>query len=283
MNTSSPTKPDATLRVAVISSGRSGTSLLSRILHEVLGIDFGPESEHLPRNHDNPDGYFENLAFLEFNDRILAAVGGSVISPPPIDALESLPASQLNALVDEARALLTTYSAHRPYFGWKDPRLSLTLPIWARAQPDLIPVIPFRDPRAVTLSIVDQVNIKEAHAMSMWVDYYQRIFRYTAAMPSLLVSFDALLKTPLRVTQNLAAHLKCPFDLEEANQKLASIIKPKQARHSITQETAATPLLDPRTETLFKYLTERYTLGLPPDHQTLAEIFALPPAGAAHL
>lgn len=275
----SPTK----LRVAIISIGRSGTSLLSQILHNVLGIDFGPESEHIPRNHDNPDGYFENREFLEFNDRILSAVNSSVVNPPPIDILESLPPSQQIAFVDEARSLLAKYSTHRPCFGWKDPRLSLTLPIWRQAQPDLIAIIPFRDPRAVTLSIVDQVNITQAHAMSMWVDYYQRIFRYTAAMTSMLVSFDTLLKNPLHVTQNVAAHLKRPFNLEEANQKLATIIKPKQARHSITQETTAIPLLDPRTEALFKYLTECYAVGLPPNHQTLAEIFALSPAGVARL
>ncbi|MFN6171343.1 MAG: hypothetical protein ACK46J_15150 [Burkholderiales bacterium] len=44
------------LRVVVVSIGRSGTSLFARILDEVLGVEFGDETDHIPRNHNNPDG-----------------------------------------------------------------------------------------------------------------------------------------------------------------------------------------------------------------------------------
>ncbi len=242
-------------RVTVVSIGRSGTSLIARILDEVLGIDFGDEADHIPKNHNNPDGYFENAAFMAFNDRILQAVGGWVLSPPPIDYPATMPTATIDALVNEAATLLDKYAADRPRFGWKDPRLSFTLPIWQAACPNMMPIIAFRKPISVLSSIAAQLNRPIESLSGLWFAYYQRVFAYTDHMPRYVVSFDDLLSDPTPVVMGMARHLGIVVDENTARGQLAQIVKPQQSRHFSAEITSNTlPGLDPQTAGLFDYL-----------------------------
>lgn len=259
--------PDnAQLRVAVVSIGRSGTSLIARILHEVLGVDFGDEADHIPRNHNNPDGYFENAEFLAFNDRILQAAGGWVLSPPPLEYPARLAPTTREKLVAEAAALLEKYASSKTAFGWKDPRLSFTLPIWRAACPALVPVIAFRKPVSVLSSIAAQLERPVDSLAGLWFAYYQRVFAYTDGMPCHVVSFDDLLTEPLPVVLGLARHLGIAVDATQVQNQLAQIIKPQQSRHSSATILPNSPsTLDLATLALFDYLRTATANGGQPE------------------
>ncbi len=261
------------LRVAVVSIGRSGTSLIARILHEVLGVDFGDEAQHIPRNHNNPDGYFENAEFLPFNDRILQAAGGAVLSPPPIDYPATLDPATRDALTTEAVTLLAKYANGKPAFGWKDPRMSFTLPIWRAACPSVIPVIAFRKPVSVLSSIAAQLERPIDSLANLWLAYYQRVFAYTDGMPRYVVSFDDLLADPAPVVLGIARHLRIPVDGERVRAQLAQIVKPRQSRHSSAEITSnAAQLLDLQTNALFDYLRTSVADGGQPDRAMLQKL-----------
>ena len=260
------------LRVAVVSIGRSGTSVISRILHELLAIDFGEEADHIPRNHNNPDGYFENRELLELNERILAIVDGAVLKPPAMDAFLTLDAATKNGLIEAARERLHFYAADKPRFGWKDPRLSLTFPIWNAAVPNVTAIIAFRDPRAVMRSIADQLEVPAETLAGLWLEYYRRIFRHTADCPRVVVSFDQLLDNPLSVVKTIAGHLGIAADdaIETWERQLAGIVKPKQARHRTVAGVSDNKLpLDAETEALYFYLRDIVKQGLQPDYAHL--------------
>ena len=261
------------LRVAVVSIGRSGTSLIARILDEVLGVDFGDEADHIPRNHNNPDGYFENAEFLAFNDRVLQAAGGWVLSPPPLDYMQKMAASTRDALVSEATGLLNKYAENKPTFGWKDPRLSFTLPIWQAACPTLTPVIAFRKPISVLSSIAAQLERPIESLADLWFAYYQSVFAYTDGMLRYMVSFDDLLCEPLPVVLGLARHLGIAVDTTQVQNQLAQIIKPKQSRYTsatIAPNSAFT--LDVNTLELFDYLRTSTANGGQPDMRHLKNL-----------
>ena len=267
MTTQTNTPP---LRVAVVSIGRSGTSVISRILHEVLAIDFGEESDHIPRNHNNPDGYFENRALLELNERILAFVDGAVLKPPAMDAFLTLDAATKNGLIETVRERLHFYAADKPRFGWKDPRLSLTFPIWKAAIPNVTAIIVVRDPRAVMRSIADQLEVPAETLAGLWLEYYRRIFRDTADCPRVVVSFDQLLENPLGVVKTIADHLGIANDIETWERQLAGIVKPKQAKHRVVAGVSENNLpLDAETEALYFYLRDIVNQGLQPDYAHL--------------
>jgi hypothetical protein len=65
---------------------RSGTSLAMQVLTR-LGLEIGPEDSLVPTiAEDNPDGYFEQQAFVALDDELLAALGGHVSDPGPAPA-----------------------------------------------------------------------------------------------------------------------------------------------------------------------------------------------------
>jgi hypothetical protein len=270
--------PNKPLRVTVVSIGRSGTSLFARILHEVLGVDFGDEHDHIPRNHNNPDGYFENAAFLAFNDRVLQAAGGWVLSPPPLDYVSHLPAETRHALVAEARALLVQYSAGKAAFGWKDPRLSFTLPIWREAtQPasEIVPIIALRKPLSVLSSIAAQLDRPIDSLAGLWFQYYQHVFLHTAGLRAHVVSFDDLLANPLPVVMGMARHLGVAVTESAVAAQLAKIVKPQQSRYSSAENASnASPVLDINTRTLYEYLRASVQNSGQPDAAKLAALLA---------
>jgi hypothetical protein len=255
-------------RVVVVSIGRSGTSLIARILHEVLGVDFGAESDHIPRNFNNPDGYFENATFLAFNDRVLQAANGWVLSPPPINYIDLLPKATRAELIAEAKSLLDQYAADKPSFGWKDPRLSFTLPIWRAACREITPIIAFRKPISVLSSIAAQLERPVESLTTLWFEYYQRVFAYTANMPCHTVSFDDLLADPTPVVMGMARHLGVTADEFAVRTKLAGIVKPQQSRHSSAENAPnGTSLLDFQTNTLYACLRDSVKNGGQPDRE----------------
>ncbi len=265
--TNTPLQP---LRVTVVSIGRSGTSLIARILDEVLGVDFGDEADHIPKNHNNPDGYFENAAFMAFNDRVLQAAGGWVLSPPPIDYPATMPAATFDALVAEAAMLLGKYAGDRPCFGWKDPRLSFSLPVWQAACPNMLPIITFRKPISVLSSIASQLDRPIESLSGLWFAYYQRVFAYTDHLPRYVVSFDDLLADPAPVVMGMARHLGLAVDENTMRGQLAQIVKPQQSRHSSAEINAnALPVLDPQTTALFDYLRASTRTGGQPEAEQL--------------
>ncbi len=261
-------------RVAVVSIGRSGTSLLSRILHEVLRVDFGDEKDHIPRNHNNPDGYFENRELLECNERILADIGGAVLSPPRMDFLAQLSVAARAQRVSEIREKLSAYSLGKAYFGWKDPRLSLTFPIWRLADPAIVPIIVFRDPEAVYRSIAAQLSTEPEKLGNLWLEYYRRIFAYTADSRRLVVSFRQMVDAPLAMTGAIAAHLGMTSEPELWKKRLEGIVKPSQIHHAPAQGAAPAGFIDEATRELFAYLSETLEQGRQPDQARLMSFFS---------
>jgi hypothetical protein len=268
-----PTNPQ---RVVVVSIGRSGTSLISRILHEVLTVDFGEEADHIPRNHNNPDGYFENAEFLTVDQRILAAVGASVLSPPPIDFASHMDARIRSNFVDGCGRLLEKYAANKPAFGWKDPRLSFTLPIWRAACPDITPIIAFRKPESVLASIAAQLDQPVETLAGLWFAYYRHVLTHTDGLNRLFVSFDQLLAEPVTVVRSMAKHLNRQMSNEEIAARLVGIVKPQQSRHSSAENAAnAASLLDADTEAVYQYLDQNTRDGRQPDPAQLHALLKL--------
>ncbi|MCA3002415.1 MAG: sulfotransferase [Rhodocyclaceae bacterium] len=265
------------LRVVVVSIGRSGTSLFARILDEVLGVEFGDETDHIPRNHNNPDGYFENAEFLAFNDRVLQAAGGWVLDPPALDYAARMDGNQRQELVAEAGHLLNRYAAVKPTFGWKDPRLSFTLPIWRAACPEIVPIIAFRKPYSVLSSIGAQLDRPIESLAGLWFRYYQHVFTHTEGLPRYFASFDQLLTDPASVVRGMAQHLGREIDESVVAKQLAEIVKPQQSRHSSAQNASnRPPIMDLATMDLYEYLSESVEhAGGQPDPQRLRQLLRL--------
>lgn len=281
INSNIPSPPiarlDAKLRLAVVSIGRSGTSLISRILNDVLDVSFGEEADHIPRNHNNPDGYYENAAMLRLNERILTEVGAWVLTPPPVNFVHTVPEARRSLFTAEAHALIEQYGNRHSRFGWKDPRLSFTLPIWRAACPAVIPIIAFRNPSAVLSSIAAQLDRSPSSLTGLWTTYYRHIVLNTADMPRYFVSFDRILQSPTSEIAGLAAHLGISIESARLEKALSVIVRPQQSRHTAWQAEAAHQGVEPAAIDLFEYLNQCAIRGAQPEDKPLRELLGLQP------
>lgn len=165
------TEESSSTTICVTGMHRSGTSMIARLLHD-CGVDFGPEDELQQPVPDNTEGYFENRQFVKLNEDILAHFGGSWLDPPRLPTgWEFSP--QIDSLLERAEALIRQF--RRRAWGWKDPRNSLTLPLWQRLLPQLKIIVCVRNPLGVARSLFVRGDTRDASQFHLWLTYYRQL------------------------------------------------------------------------------------------------------------
>lgn len=116
--------------VMVLGMHRSGTSAMAGLLHK-NGVAMGREKDFYPPPiKENPKGFYENVRFRRINDAILKEYGYRVKSfLPQVPDVHP----QGTALSERVENLILEYDREFPIWGWKDPRTSLTAPVWFSA------------------------------------------------------------------------------------------------------------------------------------------------------
>ena len=154
--------------VVVLSSGRSGTSLLMQILG-ALGMEL---SESLIGPHqDNPDGFFEDAEIVALHKQLSEDLGVRPIYPLPNDWLSS---DAVKPYFGEAKSIVEKNLARSSgIWGFKDPRAASFLPLWLKVFKStwVIPsfVLAVREPGASIHSIVKQLGVSSDLAELIWL------------------------------------------------------------------------------------------------------------------
>jgi hypothetical protein len=174
----------------VLGMHRSGTSALAGAL-TMLGAE-SPKTL-LPAQTDNPKGFFESRLVMEKNDFILqqAHSGWNDWLPLNLD----------NDFIKEARqsliGVLRDEFENEPKIVIKDPRICRIAPLWfsaaAECEYEILPIISYRHPLEVALSLEARDGIKLPDGILMWIrhvvdaEYYSRPYkRAFIYMPDLL-------------------------------------------------------------------------------------------------
>lgn len=131
--------------ICVAGMPRSGTSVTTQLLHR-CGVNLGPPEQLMPPSDNNTDGFWENRRFVQLNERLLAANGGTWFAPPV--TLQPTP-----PITADAKAILAQFEGREPW-AWKDPRNSVTLPFWKTLLPSMKVLICVRHPAETASSLV---------------------------------------------------------------------------------------------------------------------------------
>ncbi|MGI3165328.1 sulfotransferase [Pseudooceanicola sp. 200-1SW] len=153
--------PAALRPVFITGLPRSGTSLVTRIL-QGQGLWLG---ETIAGNADNPEGYGENRRIREKHLKpLLAALGADPRGVAPLPRTEALPPCPglTRRLLRAIRA--EGYNGKIPW-GYKDPKLALLWPLFARAFPGATWVVVQRDRPAVLASLA-RASFMRQHSTS---------------------------------------------------------------------------------------------------------------------
>lgn len=126
--------------------------MVTRLLN-VCGMDLGRAEHILPAVElDNPAGYWENIEFVSLNERLLAELDGDWKNPPEQELLDFSNSERWQPYYNVADVLVKN-EFRQSFYGWKDPRTSLTIKFWRQAVPGLRVVLCLRKPTEVAHSL----------------------------------------------------------------------------------------------------------------------------------
>jgi len=192
---------------------RSGTSMVANLLHE-CGVFLGPEDELKLSSRHNIGGHFENSQFVSLNDDILRKLGGTWHNPPRSDAGWEFN-GKASGLVFRARDLVTKFQ--RQYWGWKDPRSSLTLPFWLRVFPDLKVLVCVRNPAEVARSLFLRGDSRNAPPFQLWTTYCRQLLSATRPEQRLITHYESYFEDPAGELRRILDWLGIPASDETVN------------------------------------------------------------------
>lgn len=241
--------------VCVLGFGRSGTSMAMRLLN-LLGVQVGPEEDLLPpADADNPRGYWEPQWVIELNDEILARLGTVWQQPFPAEpGWERRP--ELDDLRERARGLLKEKFGSASLWGWKDPRVMLTLPFWQELVPNARYVICLRNPADVISSFQrrPEPGLSIEAWGDLWTEFNARALKETRGAPKLFLFYEDFFRDGRAQIARMALFLG--LDIQESDDRfwapLLQEIEPELRHHSTSSlELAGSSAIPPAARTLF--------------------------------
>ena len=234
--------------VSIAGMHRSGTSLIARLLN-LCGMDLGPEADIYPPAGDNPEGFWENKKFVEINDRLLVEFGGSWDLPPAMETGWNT-SDRLSDLTARAKELISQFDAN-PFWGWKDPRNSLTLPFWQGLIPDLKVVVCLRNPYEVAQSLSKRGYASTPFSYHLWQSYYQKLMPVLAAESYIITHYESYFINPKAELMRLLGFIGLPAKEELVEEACKTISSTHQHNRSTIDDIIDTR---PPREVLQQYV-----------------------------
>jgi GT2 family glycosyltransferase/glycosyltransferase involved in cell wall biosynthesis len=210
--------------VCIAGAHRSGTSMLTRLLH-ACGLYLGPESALMPPQADNPEGFWEHLGFVAVNDELLNELGGAWDLPPKAD--ENFSDPRLDPLRMKAQLLIEGFDS-ATVWGWKDPRNSLTLPFWHDVLPRLKTLIIVRNPLETAHSMRERNGTSYSLGLRLWEIYNRRVIDAANAQERFVTHYDSFFEDPETELRRIADFI----GLSNAEVAKAGALIKKQKRHT---------------------------------------------------
>ncbi len=199
--------------------------MLTKLLH-TCGLYLGSDSDLMPAQADNPDGFWENLRFVALNDEVLNELGGAWDLPPKAD--ENFKHARLDPLHTKAQLLVEGFDSARVW-GWKDPRNSLTLPFWQELLPKLKTVIIVRNPLEVAYSMRERNGTSYSFGLRLWEIYNRRVIETLSKQERLVTHYDLFFEDAGTELRRIVRFIGLPD--EEVNSAAALITTQRRHTH----------------------------------------------------
>jgi DNA repair exonuclease SbcCD ATPase subunit len=201
--------------VIVLGMHRSGTSLLSNILH-LLGIDMVDQPTHASKS--NETGFWERPEIVALHDDILQALGAPVGSPMHAVPLKAgwWRNPKIRDLKKRMHDVMATHLAQvrRPW-GFKDPRTCRLLPLWGEileeldVSPRFVWAVRHPAEAAASMSLKNPQArpIPVAQSEVMWLAYNYDILRHAGRHWPIIVPYDSWFEDPAGLARELGQEL----------------------------------------------------------------------------
>lgn len=196
--------------VFILGVNRSGTSLLAQLVHQ-WGAYGGDVAELRRGNEGNLRGYWENKPMQLFLGEIANEV--SLLHPSFEERVRAL--AHEPRYRDRAQELVREMERPGRVWFWKEPLLSVLVPFWREILDGAVFVVAVRNPYECARSWelfslppgLPKGFSTVAANLLRWQHYTRSILKATAGSPTIFVSNERLLASPLEECRRLSAFL----------------------------------------------------------------------------
>lgn len=222
----------------ILGAQRSGTSVTSHVLSE-FGIDFG-SNQHFIQGGHNPI-FFELKWINQANNQLVQALGHRYTDfffPTEQDW-------KSDRFLDHEQNLKTQILqewGESTSIGLKDPRFSLTFPVWQRVLTELgyrlNVILVFRSPSSFLRSnqslFLNWEGWDVDRHLRFWLQFNLVATYFTRDLPVYFLSYEDLMTNPHVETEKLAEYFHFDRTLIE---RAAAVIDPAHYHHQAATET----------------------------------------------
>lgn len=226
--------------ILVVGMHRSGTSLLTSILH-AIGIT--TPGELIAGDAHNPQGYFERRDITDLQEGLLRDLGrwwpgASGFYPMPSGWQQREP----TRLARERLSTLLRAGSQRHNQAWaiKDPRTSLLLPLWRDVATELglelRLLLALRDPAEVMVSLLERdtqlAGMTPWRAQQLWWHHNRQILLESNGLPLLTIHYEQWFQPRAAARQLQALSRFCGLSILNAadQQRALAAIQPAHRR-----------------------------------------------------
>ena len=166
--------------IVVLGMHRTATSMTARALHESGEVWMG---HRLMLDADgSEDGLYEHGPIVDLNAEILWAAGGEWDQPPNPDRIMAVGAA-FTSRIQDVLGELEDEAIRRGFrsVGFKDPRLCLTIELWAPHLSNPQYIAQFRDNQQVAESLHARDGISIEWGTRLALEYNRRALTFLAA------------------------------------------------------------------------------------------------------
>ena len=250
-----------TQNVAVMGMHRSGTSAVTELI-TTLGHSAGDLSWLMdPDPHDNARGYWERPSVCTINDEILRRLGGDAWQPPPAPSgFERRP--ELADLVERARAEIAALASCGTPWVVKDPRFSITYPLWRLVDGPDLAIVCIRRPQEVAASLRRRYEHADKRPFftsrpthgrchEIWHRYVAGAMEAVAPQHRLVVDYAQLTADPVGERDRIARFLR----VVDVPPGATTTVDPGLRHHRGADAIRRRPVRETRADRLYAKLT----------------------------
>lgn len=194
----------------VLGMHRSGTSMLSGLLHMSAGYTVG--GPLIGGAFDNEKGFFERVDVVLQNDEFMRkqriSWASNVINYDWEQALKDKQSGAVTFEKGQTGLKFLNDPANAPWLQ-KDPRMCITLKTWLKLlQHEPAVVFTYRNPLEVAMSLKKrEKNFTLEHGLRLWIVYNMRAIQNSNGLCVVRSSNDAILADPLHEIQRISDEL----------------------------------------------------------------------------
>lgn len=255
--------------VVVLGMHRSGTSAMTGALVQA-GLCAGDETTLYKTDKNNEKGYFEQQALIDINEEILISAFlrkypdllqygchrserdlycmgwllGAWLEKPDLTDITA----NIHAAIRKFIQKLWNDNPDKHRFIIKDPRLSLTFPVWEPYLQNPVVIVMARHPAAVARSIQRRDNsLNVGLGLRLWERYTRAAILNSGNCRTRLINYDRFVENPGRVIKDLIEWLnRNGLNIDQEKQRLAMefVASPLRHNHARAEEKLPADIIE---------------------------------------